>query len=94
MEIGHRDGRLCAVPGREARIVLKDGQHAVGRHLAAYDHRFAGLELAFAVDCASWLEPFRSDSIGTEASCFDAFSSREPVPTSLENALSFDFDGK
>jgi len=36
------------------------------------------------------LEPFRSDIIGTGAlldSCFDAFSSREPVSTSLENAL-------
>jgi hypothetical protein len=31
---------------------------------------------------------FRSDSIGTEALFyFDAFSSREPVSTSLENAL-------
>jgi hypothetical protein len=32
---------------------------------------------------------FRSDRIGTEAPFpyFDAFSSREPVPTSLENAL-------
>src|SRR5215472_10119383 len=34
-------------------------------------------------------QSFRSDSIGTKAlaCCFDAFSSREPVPTSLENAL-------
>src|SRR6185437_8738473 len=34
-------------------------------------------------------QSLRSDCIGTEAldSCFDAFSSREPVPTSLENAL-------
>src|SRR5262249_33288544 len=34
-------------------------------------------------------QSLRSDRIGTEplASCFDAFSSREPVPTSLENAL-------
>jgi hypothetical protein len=35
------------------------------------------------------LELFHSDQIGTEAlnSCFDAFSSREPASTSLENAL-------
>src|SRR4051794_40334111 len=34
-------------------------------------------------------DSFRSDKIGTETldSCFDAFSSREPVSTSLENAL-------
>src|ERR1700684_1743735 len=38
------------------------------------------------------LEPFGSDCIRTEALifCFDAFSSREPVPTSLENALAIE----
>src|SRR6185295_14432103 len=39
---------------------------------------------------ASWpviqLQP-RSDQNGAPVSCFDAFSSREPEPTSLENAL-------
>jgi hypothetical protein len=39
--------------------------------------------------CGVHWSHFRSDSIGTEAlaSCLDAFSSREPIPTSLENAL-------
>jgi hypothetical protein len=31
--------------------------------------------------------PFRLDRNGALSFCFDAFSSREPVPTSLENAL-------
>ncbi|TYL86218.1 hypothetical protein FXB40_42170 [Bradyrhizobium rifense] len=31
--------------------------------------------------------PFRWNRNGALKSCFDAFSLREPVPTSLENAL-------
>ncbi|NEU96787.1 hypothetical protein FNJ47_13285 [Bradyrhizobium sp. UFLA 03-164] len=33
------------------------------------------------------LLPFRSDRNGAPDFCFDAFSSREPASTSLENAL-------
>jgi hypothetical protein len=53
--------------------------------LAAGSHR--DVARPFAV---TW--SFGSDCIRTEApeSCFDAFSSREPVSTSLENALKRD----
>jgi hypothetical protein len=58
---------------------------ADGRQFAAREKAAACIERT-SPDAAGW--KFHSDRIGTEApACFfDAFSSREPAPTWLENA--------
>jgi hypothetical protein len=82
--IGTRNHESGQLPPRQ--FGAKGGKPRRQRHAAfglfeclemSFEHRLITLEPF----------PFRWNRNGALAFCFDAFSSREPVPTSLENAL-------
>jgi hybrid cluster-associated redox disulfide protein len=64
---------------RTIRAFLDFGMHCVGCPIACF-HTVRDACREHGVDCDAFLRAL--------VFCSDAFSSREPVPTSLENALS------
>ena len=68
--------------------IVKNARTKIAPHAAKVGRELVSMtSLQGLIACSLGQSPFRSDWIGTGSYFFDAFFSREPVPTSLENAL-------